>query len=94
MVAHEVGNARASDEEHLRWATEHGRTVVTYDRDDFPRLNREWRSQGRTHAGIIVAVAPPRVSASVVVRRLRRLLDQVTADEMVSQLRWLDHTWD
>ena len=94
VMAHEVGNARASDEEHLRWATERGRTIVTYDRNDFPRLNRDWLAAGRTHAGIIVAVAPPRVSPSVVVGRLRRLLDRVTADEMINQLLWLDHTWD
>jgi predicted nuclease of predicted toxin-antitoxin system len=94
VVAREVGNARASDEEHLRWATERGRTVVTYDRTDFPRLNRQWRTDAQTHAGIIVSVAPPRLPASVVVRRLLRVLDAVTADEMVNRLLWLDHTWD
>lgn len=29
--AREVGKERATDEEHLRWATEQGRVVATFD---------------------------------------------------------------
>ena len=61
---------------------------------DFPRLNEEWLATGRTHAGIIVSVAPPRLSMSIVVRRLLRVLDTGTADEMRDRLLWLDRDWD
>jgi predicted nuclease of predicted toxin-antitoxin system len=93
VFAREVGNAAAADEEHLRWATDHGRTVFTYDRRDFPRLHRDWRIRGEMHAGIIVSVAPPELPASEMLRRLRHLLDSITADEMVGQIEWLDARW-
>lgn len=93
VVARDVGNARLSDEEHLRWATDQGRTVFTYDRNDYPRLHSEWRTRGETHGGIIVAVAPPVLSPSDVVRRLLHLLDTVTADEMAGEIEWLDARW-
>jgi hypothetical protein len=48
----EVGRADARDVEHLEYATEQGRVVVTHD-DDFLRLNREWQATGKSHAGII-----------------------------------------
>ena len=92
--AKEVGNDRASDEEHLLWATRQGRTVVTYDRDDFPILAQRWAEQGLDHAGIILAIAPPVISAGLVLRRLHAFLDTVSADEMVNQVRWLDGSWD
>ena len=38
MFASEVGLERASDEEHLRFASESGRMRVTHDLRDFPRL--------------------------------------------------------
>ena len=94
VVAKDVGNAAAADEEHLRWATEHGRTVFTFDRNDFPRLNEEWQARGEPHAGIIVSVAPPELPAPAVLRRLLRLLDTVTADEMANRLLWLNQRWE
>ena len=92
--AREVGNERATDEEHLTWATERGRTVVTFDRRDFRVLAEQWGEQGRDHAGIIFAVAPPRLTYGQILRRLLALLDAVSAEEMVNQVRWLDASWD
>ena len=36
----ELGTERASDEDHLVWATNHGRVVLTEDREDFQALAR------------------------------------------------------
>ena len=47
----DVGMQDASDEDHLQYATEQGRAVVTSD-DDFLALDARWRDEGRTHAGI------------------------------------------
>jgi hypothetical protein len=47
----EVGLAEVSDREHLEYAIEQGRAVVSRD-NDFPRLNAEWLSEGKTHMGI------------------------------------------
>ena len=93
-VAADVGNRLASDEEHHRWATERGLTVLTFDVKDYPNLAQRWAEQGRQHAGIIVAVAPPRITYGQLLRRLRAFLDAVSADEMVNQVRWLDASWD
>ena len=42
------------DEELFEHAQTAGRTVVTYNRDDFLELDRRFRSQGRNHSGIVI----------------------------------------
>ena len=93
-VAEEVGNARATDEEHLLWATDHGLVVFTFDVDDYQLLAAEWADQGRVHAGIILSQAPPRLTYRQILRRLLAFLDAVSAEEIVNQVRWLDASWD
>jgi hypothetical protein len=89
VIADEVGNARASDDEHLQWAAARQLTVVTYDRKDFPRLSEEWLA-GRSHAGIVVSVAPPALPHQEIVQRHLPFLDSVTADGIFDPVRWLD----
>ncbi len=89
----EVGHDEFTDEQHLRWATDHGRAVLTFDRQDFQALAVDWFLRGEAHAGIIIATAAPRFPISVTHRRLLNFLDRVTAEEMVDQVRWLDETW-
>jgi hypothetical protein len=48
----EVGLANASDPEHLQYATDEGRIIITHD-DDFLKLDKDWRAQGKKHAGIL-----------------------------------------
>lgn len=80
------------DEEHLQWATEHGRVVLTFDARDFRILDAQWRAQGRDHAGILLSIPPPQISYGELLRRLLAFLDTVSAEEMVNQVRWLDPT--
>jgi hypothetical protein len=94
LMAREVGNERASDEAHLRWATEHGRVVITSDFDDYPILADKWFFEGRDHAGIILLEQPRWTSYGGFLRRLLRLLDTLTADDMRNRVEWLDHRWD
>ena len=93
VIAKEVGNEALSDEEHLEWATEHCRTVLAHDRVDFTKLNLEWALEGRPHGGIIISVAPPEIPYREVIARLFRFLDAITADEVVSNLFWLNEIW-
>ena len=44
--------ARASDEELLTYATEHGLVMVSKDAD-FTRLHGEWQAIDRKHGGVI-----------------------------------------
>jgi hypothetical protein len=86
----EIGHDQLTDEQHLRWAADQGRTVLTFDRQDFQDLAVEWFLRGEQHAGIIIAVAPPQLPISAMHRRLLAFLDRVTADEMRNEIRWLD----
>jgi predicted nuclease of predicted toxin-antitoxin system len=89
--ASEVGNERLQDEQQLRWATEHGRAILTHDIRDFRILDAEWAARGESHAGIILAETPPELSLGELIRRLRRLLETMSADEMVDQVIIFDH---
>lgn len=57
LTCFEAGNAGQGipDEQVLRYATEHGRAVLTMNRRDFFRLDR-WI---RNHAGIVACTADP-----------------------------------
>ena len=47
----DVGFEDATDNEHLEYATQQERTIITKDRD-FPSLHNSWIAQGRNHCGI------------------------------------------
>jgi predicted nuclease of predicted toxin-antitoxin system len=57
LTCHEAGNAgqRVPDREVLRFATAAGRAVLTMNRRDFFRLDREVRD----HAGIVACTEDP-----------------------------------
>lgn len=93
VTAAEVGNSLFADPEHLQWATNHGRCIFTHDLDDFPILAVEWAHARQEHAGIIVALQPPRLPYGEMLRRMVRLLDTLTAEDLTSRLEWLDRRW-
>jgi hypothetical protein len=94
VLAREVGNQMLSDEHHLVWTTEHGRVVLTHDLRDFVPLAKAWAFAGREHGGVILSAQPGEsISYGILLRRLLRLLETVTADEMVNRVEWLDHRW-
>jgi hypothetical protein len=82
----EAGNLGRSDEEQLAHAVGEQKAFLTHNRADFERLAREYFASGTPHYGIIIAVRrPPREIA----RRLLSLLNQVTADELMNQIRYV-----
>jgi predicted nuclease of predicted toxin-antitoxin system len=42
------------DEDLFEYAQTAGRSVVTYNRDDFLELDRRFRRHGRNHSGIVI----------------------------------------
>jgi hypothetical protein len=76
----------ASDEKQLEYASSYDLCVVTHNRVDFENLARAYIASGKHHAGIVIAV---RRHAHEVARRLLALMDSVTADEIVDQIRYL-----
>ncbi|MGH2558101.1 MAG: DUF5615 family PIN-like protein [Thermomicrobiales bacterium] len=55
VVAQEIGMDKASDEEHLRYASREGRILITHDLRDFARLAEAWCQRGESHAGIVLS---------------------------------------
>jgi predicted nuclease of predicted toxin-antitoxin system len=55
VSAQELGRRKWTDEQHLAQAAEDGRCFVTANRDDFRRLTNSFASDGRPHAGVLVA---------------------------------------
>jgi hypothetical protein len=86
VSAHEIGRWGFTDESQLSYASSEGRAIFTYNASDYLELHQEWLRRGKDHCGIIVS---DQLRLGETVRRLLRLLNQVAADEMKNQVRWL-----
>ena len=86
----EQGLLRRTDEEQLEWATQQGRSIYTYNATDFCRLHSATLHQGRHHAGIIIGDQQT-VSIGEEMRRLLKLNEARSAEEMKDQLEFLNN---
>jgi len=86
ISAHETDRLGESDDRQLQFATEQGRTLLTFNTPHYLQLHHVWLQENRTHAGIIVSDQLP---IGETIRRLLNLLNHVTADEIHNQLYWL-----
>jgi predicted nuclease of predicted toxin-antitoxin system len=86
ITTREAGHLHASDADQFVYAISQHKTFLTHNRADFEALAQTYFITGQTHYGIIIAVRHPPYE---IVRRLLLLLDQVTADEMQGQLRYI-----
>ena len=86
VTTREAGQLGKPDDAQLDYAVQHGRALLTHNRADFEALARAYVAAGQSHYGIILAQHNPPYE---IVRRLARLLDQVTADEMQNQVRYI-----
>ncbi len=82
----EAGRSAATDDDQIRFASEKGFAILSYNVADFPRLHYEFLERGEGHAGIIVA---KQSDASRNVQPLFNLLSQVSAGEICNQLIYL-----
>ena len=86
ITTRDAGNLNKDDDEQLAYAVENQLAYVTHNRADFEARALEYFASGKSHYGIIIAVRrPPRE----IVRRLLVILNKVTADEMVNQIRYI-----
>jgi hypothetical protein len=76
------------DQDHLVTATASGRVLYTFNTADYCVLHQGWMTQGRSHAGIIVA-PQQRYAVGEELRRLMRLMSSVTAEDMRGRLEFL-----
>jgi hypothetical protein len=87
LSARAVGNLRQNDDAQLAFAVSQQRTFLTHNRHDFELRHQAYLMGGQTHYGIIIAKRRPTDEA--VVAKLLALFNQVTADEMINQLRYV-----
>ncbi len=82
----QAGELGSSDADQLTYAASRQKTLVTHNRAHFEALAREYLAEGRPHSGIILAGRhlPYEIS-----RRLLVILNQVTADEIKDQIRYI-----
>jgi hypothetical protein len=86
VTTQEAGQLRNNDTEQLAYAISQHKTLLTHNRVDFEALARTYFAAGQAHDGIIVAVRRPPWE---IARRLLRILNSVTAEEMQNQVRYI-----
>lgn len=84
LSAHEVGNVELSDPEQMSFAASQGRALLTCNAQDFTPLFEEYWDADQEHSGVIVSEQLP---IGEMLRRMRNLLNSVTADEMRNNWR-------
>jgi len=82
----EAGNLGLEDREQLAYAVTQKRAILTFNRDHYERLAVEYFLNDREHYGIIIS---PQYEFGELLRRVLKLLESVTADELRNQIRYL-----
>lgn len=59
LTALDAGMINRDDEEHLEFATAHGRALYSFNSSDYCKLHAEWVSARRSHAGIVIGRQQP-----------------------------------
>jgi hypothetical protein len=77
----------APDDVQLAHAVSEQRAIFTFNIGDFVELHDQYMAEGREHWGIILSNRTP---VGELLRRILRLLNSVSADELKNQIRWLN----
>jgi predicted nuclease of predicted toxin-antitoxin system len=86
LTARDAGQLQVNDEEQLAYAVSQQRALVTHNRGDFEELIQTYFDLEQKHYGVILAVRHP---PQEIAKRLLAILNQVTADEMENQVRYI-----
>lgn len=90
LTAEEAGMRERDDEDHLDFATAQGRVLYSFNMGDFCRIHTEHIVSNKSHAGIILALQQ-RYGIGEQMRRLMRIVNARTAEQMVNQLEFLSN---
>lgn len=82
----EAGQLHNDDDAQLAYAVTHDKTFVTHNRVDFEDRAQAYFAAGQSHPGIIIAV---RRSPYDIAQRLLVIFNNVTADEIRNQVRYI-----
>ena len=83
----ELGMVEADDDEQLAYAASEQRACVTFNHKDFAVRHAQYIAEGKEHWGIVLSTEE---TMDLLRRRLLRLLNTLTAEELKNQLRWLN----
>ncbi len=86
ISSHELNRTGMSDVQQLDYAIMQGRSFVTFNVAHFAELDKKYTASGKRHYGIILSRQLP---ISEMVKRLLRLLNNFTADELENNIWWL-----
>ncbi len=86
VTTQQAGRKKKNDADQLAFATSQQWTILTHNRVDFEELAQDYFAAGKTHCGIIIA---KRRDPHEIARRLLVILNHVTADEMIDQVRYV-----
>jgi len=88
LTASEAAMRGRSDEEQLFFATVNGRVLYTRNTRDFRRLDAQWQTTGRTHAGIVV-LSPKPTSVGRELRAFQAMAEKFTQEDMINRVEFL-----
>ncbi len=74
------------DEDHLDYAAQRGRVLLSFNRGDFYRLHTRYLSQGKPHAGILLA----NQQQYAVGEHMRRVLHLAAARSAGDMKNWVE----
>jgi len=83
----ELGMVEADDDEQLAYAASQQRAIVTFNHKDFATLHAQYVAEGRDHWGIVLSTEE---TTEVLRRRLLRLLNTLTVEQLKNQICWLN----
>lgn len=90
LTTSEAGMRNRSDQEQLEYATLQGRVMITFNKGHFLKLHKEYMSQGKRHSGIIL-VTQQEYSIGESVRRILRIVNGKSAEEMENNVEFLSN---
>jgi len=83
----EMNMVEVDDDEQLAFAASNERAIVTFNHKDFAVRHDRYMEEGKEHWGIIFSTEE---SMDVIRRRLLKLLNTASSDELKNQTRWLN----
>ncbi len=83
----ELGMLAEDDAKQLEFAASQQRAIVSINHRHFAPLHEHYMAEGKEHWGIILSTEE---SVHVYRRRLLRLLNTLSAEDLKNEIRWLN----
>ena len=75
------------DSAQLAHSASQQRAILTFNAADFVTLHEQYMADGKEHWGIVLSTEEP---IRVLLRRLLKLLNALSAEDLKNQIRWLN----